>query len=68
MEETKPHLITRISDYLRARVWLRDYTLARDTTASTQTGWLESGGQNGQEIFCSLSSGSITPMDRLTSS
>jgi hypothetical protein len=65
MEETKPHLITRISDYLRARVWLRDYTITRNSSGATQTGLLDTNGQAGQEIFCSLVNGSIAPMDKL---
>jgi len=64
MEESKTRLISKISDYLRARVWLRDYTAAQNSPGSTQTGLLNTGGQ---DVFCSLPAGSIAPMDRLLS-
>ena len=67
MEESKIRLILKISDYLRARVWLRDYSVARNSPENTQTGILNTGGQSEQETLCSLSAGSIAPMDRLWS-
>ena len=67
MEESKIRLLSKISDYLRARVWLRDYTVARNSPGSIQTGMLNTGGQSEQEMLCSLSAGSIAPMDRLLS-
>ena len=67
MEESKIRLISKISDYLRARVWLRDYTAAQNSPENTHTGILNTGGRSGQEVLCSLSAGSIAPMDRLLS-
>ena len=67
MEASKIRLISKISDYLRARVWLRDHTVARNSPENTHAGILNTGGQSGQEVLCSLSAGSIAPMGRLLS-
>ncbi|MBW2411238.1 MAG: hypothetical protein JRF72_15680 [Deltaproteobacteria bacterium] len=66
MEEQKVHLISKISDYLRARLWLRDYTEIRNSTGCNQTVLLDTGDHAGQEIFCSLMNGSIAPLENLT--
>ena len=66
MEERKANLISKVSDYFRARVWLRDYTTIRSSSGCNQTVLLDTGDQAGQEIFCSLMNGSIAPMDKLT--
>ena len=66
MEERKIHLISKISDYFRARVWLRDYTTIRNSSGCNQTVLLDAGDHAGQEIFCSLMNGSIAPLDNLT--
>ena len=65
MEKPNVHLLTRISDYFRARVWLRDYTINRNSFGDAQTGLLDTATHTGQEMFCSLLNGSITPMDKL---
>jgi hypothetical protein len=66
MEERKVHLISKVSDYFRARVWLRDYTITRNSSGCNQTVLLNAGDHAGQEIFCSLMNGSIAPLDNLT--
>ena len=65
MKERKEHLISKISDYFRARLWLRDYTALRSSSGCSQTVLLDTGDQAGQEIFCSLMNGSMAPMDNL---
>ena len=65
MEERKVHLISKVSDYFRARVWLRDYTIARNSSGGNQTVLMDAGDRPCQEIFCSFLNGSITPMDKL---
>jgi hypothetical protein len=66
MDKPNVNLIARIADYFQARAWLRDYTINHDSSDSTQPGLLDTGGYAGQEIFCSLLNGSITPMDKFT--
>ena len=65
MEKPNVPLISRISEYLRARAWLRDYTINRNSSGGTQIGPLDTGGNTGQEIYCSFLNGSITPLDQL---
>ena len=67
MEETNVRLLTRISDYLRARVWLQDYTIARKGFGGAQKGLMDTDDHAGHEIFCSLMKGSISAMDKFTS-
>ena len=66
MEERTVHLISKVSDYFRARVWLREYTTIRNNSGCNQTVLLDKGDHAGQEIFCSLMNGSIASLDNLT--
>ena len=66
MGKEKVHLISKISDYFRARLWLRDYTTVRNSSGCNQTVLLDTGDHAGQEIYCSLMKGSIAPLDNLT--
>ena len=65
MEKPNAPLISRISEYFRARAWLRDYAINRNSSGGTQTGPLDADDHAGQEVYCSLCNGSIMPMDQL---
>ncbi len=65
MEERKVHLISKVFDYFRARVWLRDYTTIRNSSGCNQTVLMDKRDHAGHEIFCSLMNGSIAPLDNL---
>jgi hypothetical protein len=65
MEKAKVNLLTWISDWFRARILFRDYTINHNISVGTKTGPLDGSDNLNQNMIYSILNGSMTSTEHL---
>ena len=65
MEKSKLNLVTRLSDWFRARTLFRDYTINQNTSVGIETGPLDGNDNLNQNMIYSILNGSMTSTEHL---